>query len=310
MEHMIDIDQVELAVTGGSGFIGRGVLEFCSEAGLSCRALSRCTRPPWAGQGIEWARISSYADTSVVTKALSGAKYILHLADNPARSDERDVDLAIAICDAVITGAKSGGAEGIIVASSVYAAEDDGAGASSYGSVKRAVEQRILTASGLKTVILRLPPVYGPGGRGGLGTLAKLLQRGLLLPLGMATAPRSYVSRRNLASLILTMVGAGEKAWRNASGMTFEPSDGAAVSTRDLVKVMASQMGVAARLLPVPLGLIRIAAAVVGKKEMISSAIDRLDTASVNELDVAFGWRPRERMPESLAFLRGEFSSS
>jgi hypothetical protein len=70
---------------------------------------------------------------------------------------------------------------------------------------------------------------------------------------------------------------------------------------------MAAAMGVAPRLLPIPVSLLRVAAAATGKKELVSGAIDRLDVAPVEELETAFGWRPVERMPESLAFLADEF---
>lgn len=302
--------EVRLGVTGGTGFIARGVLESCAETGLSCRALSRSTRPPWAGQAVEWATVSSYDDAAAMRRVLGRTKYVLHLADNPARNDARSAEEAVGICDALIEAVRNNRLDGVILASSVYAAESKEGAESSYGSVKRAIERRFLSATDIRTIVLRLPPVYGPGGRGGLATLSKLVRKGLPLPLGAATAPRSYLSRRNLASLIVAMVNAGDDAWRSAAGRIFEPSDGVAIDTRDLVRNMAAQMGVAPRLLPVPLAILRALGAVTGRSEMISGAIDRLDVASAGELEAAFGWRPVERMPESLAFLRDEVSRS
>lgn len=301
---------VELAVTGGTGFIARGVLESCAEAGLSCRAVSRSTRPSWAGQAVEWSTIPDYGDAAAAKQALAGARYVLHLADNPARSGSRSLDDAIRNCNALIDAVRSNRIEGVILASSVYARDNTHGDVPSYGMVKRAIEQEFLSAADLNTVVLRLPPVYGPGGRGGLAALSKLVRKGLPLPLGAASAPRAYLSRRNLASLILAMVNAGEDTWRDAAHRVFEPSDGVAMTTRDLIRSMAAHMNVQSRLLPVPVGILRIAAVLTGKKELVSGAIDRLDVAPVGDLEDAFGWRPVEHMPESLAFMRGEVSPS
>lgn len=301
--------KADLAVTGGTGFIARGVLETCVESGLSCRALSRSTRPPWAGQAIEWLTVPSYSDAAALTKALTGVRHILHLADNPDRNDVRSAEDAARICVALIEAVRSNRVKGVIVASSVYAAKDQ-RGRASYGSVKRMIEREFLSAQDLRTIVLRLPPVYGPGGQGGLATLSRLVRKGLPLPLGAATVPRSYLSRRNLASLVVTIVGAGDDTWRSEANKLFEPSDGIPVSTRDIVRGMAAQIGVRSRLIPIPIGLLRMAAAAAGRSELVSSAIDSLEVAPVEVLEAAFGWRPIERMPESLAFLRDEVRPS
>lgn len=295
--------RVELAVTGGTGFIARGVFGGCAPD-LSCRALSRSTRPFWAEQAIEWLTIPSYSDKAALRQALAGTRYVLHLADNPARNDVRSEEEAIRNCDALIDAMKGESVEGVIVASSVYARVDGLDKASSYGAVKAAIEARFLSAAGIRTIVLRLPPVYGPGGRGGLAALSNLVRKGFPLPLAAAVAPRAYLSRRNLASLVVAIVKAGDESWSKAAGGIFEPSDGNAVCTRDLVHAMAAEMGISPRLFPVPVSVLCIVGRAVGRGELVSGAIERLDVAPVEELEAAFGWRPTERMPESLTFLR------
>lgn len=301
--------KVVLAVTGGTGFIARGILEHCAEVGLSCRAVSRSVRPPWVPQSIDWSTISSYDDAKAMETALGGAKYVLHLADNPQRNSLRNADDAIRHCDVLAGAIGNNDIQGLILASSVYARESTGEEAS-YGAVKQTIEDRLLSKRDLKTIVLRLPPVYGAGGRGGLATLARLISKRVPLPLAMATTPRAYLSRRNLAALIIAIVNAGDDVWRNNANRIFEPSDGMAVGTRDLIGHMAGHMGVSPILLPVPLSLLRMIGTVTGKQDLISGAIDKLDTAPVEELEIAFGWRPVERMPESLAFLQDDVSSS
>lgn len=298
-----DNQRITLAVTGGTGFIARGVIERMAASGVAVRALSRGSRPAWAPPTTEWRTIASYGDIADLSDALQGVRYVLHLADNPERTDERSGAEALGNADALIDGVRSNAIEGVVVASSIYA-RDSNANERSYGSVKREVEQRFLDAADLRTIILRLPPVYGPGGKGGLATLSRLVERGLPLPLGAARASRAYLSRNNFSSLILAMVNADEANWSAATGRVFEPSDDQAVATCDLIRMMATQLGRAAHLVPVPLSLLRSLGAMTGRSEMVAGATDGLEVASADEIAGYFAWRPEEQMPQSLAFLR------
>ncbi|WP_428031363.1 NAD-dependent epimerase/dehydratase family protein [Ancylobacter sp.] len=291
--------RVALTTTGSGGFIARGVLETCAREGLGSRALSRGARPNWVPDAIAWVTLPSYADQPRLASALAGTRFVLHLADDPARHGERDPAEALRVCDALIEAAREAKVEAIILASSVYARD----ARTPYGSSKRAIEDRLLAASDVRTIVLRLPPVYGPGCKGGFAALAKLVGKGLPLPLGAARAPRAYLSRRNLSSLIVTMAGMDAARCRAAAGRIFEPSDGQGVATRDLALMMGASLGRTPMLLPVPPVLLRAAGRAIGRADLVRGVVDRLETAPATELEAAFGWRPVEQMPESLAFL-------
>lgn len=303
---MNDKSQAKLALTGATGFIARGVIEACADASVPCRALSRGPRPAWAPSAVEWCTVASYTDTDSLSQALAGSSCLLHLADNPTRAVSRSGEDAVHICSSVIEAARRSGTRRAIVASSIYSRQEGDAKVTSYGTVKRLVEQYFLTAPELQTIILRLPPVYGPGGGGGFAALSRLVGKRYPLPFGMAAAPRAYLSRRNLSSLVLTIANADEKVWLNAAGGVFEPSDGSPTATRELIRAMAIRMNVIPRLLPVPLTLLRFCGTLTGKSELLSGAIDELAVAPVAHLERLFGWQPVERMPESLAFLADE----
>lgn len=292
---------MKVAVTGGTGFVARGVIEACVAAGMGCRAISRSDRPDWSAQAVEWVTVPSYDDEEALTGALSDIDCVVHLAANPDRMAASDVEETENQTRALINAQRASGTKRAIVASSVYARKPATTG--SYGKAKQTMENQFLAAGDLQTVILRLPPVYGPGGKGGAATLAKMVRRGLPLPLGAATAERAYISRTNLASLIVTIASASQENWQSAAGGIFEPSDGTVVATRDLVRMMAAQLGVPLRLLSVPTGLLRLAAGAVRKSELVAGAFDELTVEPVAALDRAFGWRPIEHMPESLRFL-------
>lgn len=292
---------MRVAVTGGTGFVAKGAIEAFAGAGIVCRAISRAHRQHWVDDAAEWVTIQSYDDAHGLIRALANVDCIIHLAANPDRTAAHDVDEANAQAAALISAQRACGVKRTIFASSIYARR--AASAEAYGKVKLAVENQFLDAQDLQAVILRLPPVYGPGGKGGVQTLARMVQRGLPLPLGSATAERAYLSLPNLASLLVAIARANDAQWQSAAGNIFEPSDGKTISTSDLARMMASELQMPLRMVSVPASLLRALAKATGKSDFVSSAFDELTVPPIEALDRAFGWRPTECMPQSLQFL-------
>ena len=292
---------MKVAVTGGSGFVGRGVIETFAAAGIACRAISLSHRPHWVNDGTEWVTIPSYEDAHGLIEALVDVDCLIHLAANPDRTATHDIGQAGAQAAALISAQRARGVKRAVIASSVYARMP--AAAASYGEIKLAVEKQFQAATDLQPIILRLPPVYGPGGKGGAQALARMVQMGLPLPLGAATAERAYISRANLTSLLVAIIRASDAQWQAAAGKLFEPSDGKTISTRDLVRAMALELKKPLRLVSVPAALLRLLAKPLGKADLVAGAFDGLTVAQTDTLDNAFGWRPIECMPQSLHFL-------
>lgn len=105
----------------------------------------------------------------------------------------------------------------------------------------------------MEVTVIRPPVVYGYGSTGSLSHLVKLIRARVPLPFGALVGNRrSLVSVENLSSLIYECVMRKEAAHR-----TFVVSDGQHVSTRDLLTLLASIVGVPVLLPPVPETLIR-----------------------------------------------------
>jgi UDP-glucose 4-epimerase len=193
-----------------------------------------------------------------------------------------------------------------IVLSSIAASlAEKGAHSRHYGIEKLAADQIFMNrlSKGSQLVVLRPPAVYGRGMNNSLSMLASMVRLRLPLPLGLAHERRHYISITNLCDLIEKIVSGSETQWLNAAGKIFEPSDGTAISTRELVKMIGKAMNRQAILIPFPVNLLRTIGAAIGRADLIGGAIDRLDVAPSKELEDAFGWRPTEKMPDSLAFL-------
>jgi nucleoside-diphosphate-sugar epimerase len=140
--------------------------------------------------------------------------------------------------------------------------------------------------SGLEPVIIRPPLVYGPGAKGNLARFCRLAQTGLPVPFAGIDNRRDLVGVVNLANLIERCVNHPA-----AAGQVFLASDGEALSTPQLYLAIAAAMGRPARMVKVPVNLMRALARSIG----LSGEIDRL-TESL-ELDVTktrdlLGWQP------------------
>lgn len=174
-----------------------------------------------------------------------------------------------------------------------------------YGEEKLAADMVFRETLGpdQRAVYIRPPAAYGSGMGGSLATVVRLVARGVPLPLGFARAPRNYISVGNLTDLLDTIAGAPDGAWQSAAGRAFDPCDGDPVATDELVRMIGRALGRPARLLPVPLGVLRTLGRLAGRVEMVSGAIDGLELADNVALREIFGWTPHERLPESLGFL-------
>jgi nucleoside-diphosphate-sugar epimerase len=74
-----------------------------------------------------------------------------------------------------------------------------------YARSKLMAEARLMevaASSGMEYVVLRPPLVYGPGAGGNFARLQRVLRSGWPLPLGCATAPRSFLGIDNLADAV------------------------------------------------------------------------------------------------------------
>jgi len=166
-----------------------------------------------------------------------------------------------------------------------------------YARSKANAEQilRALSAStGMETVIVRPPLVYGPGVKANFLALMKAVQRGMPLPLAGMHNLRSIIYIGNLVDLLTHCIShphAGNKA--------FLVSDGVDMALPELVIALAGEMRRTPRLFSFPQWMLRAAATLVGK----NAALDRLtsslqvDSSYVrNELQ----WNPPFTVQEGL----------
>jgi uncharacterized protein YbjT (DUF2867 family) len=165
---------MKLAITGGTGFVGRQLIAQALAKKHEVRAIART--PQAALAGVEW--IDGAIDPPRnLDRLVAGADAVIHVAGAINAPDRA----AFAACNidgtvAVIEAAQAAGVQRFIHVSSLAAREP---ALSDYGWSKAESERKV-EASGLDWTIIRPPAVYGPGDREMLD-LFRMAARGIVL---------------------------------------------------------------------------------------------------------------------------------
>ena len=178
-----------------------------------------------------------------------------------------------------------------------FTADDTPAPLDAYGVSKMEAEQglrEIALQTGMEVVIIRPPLVYGPGVKANFAAMMRWLRRGVPLPLGAIHNQRSLVALGNLVDLIVTCL-----THPAAANQTFLVSDGEDVSTTELLRRMGQAMGHPARLLPVPTSWLKLAASLVGKKDVAQRLCGSLQV-DIEKTRRLLGWTPPLSLDEGL----------
>ena len=302
---------MRIVVTGSSGFVGRHLLRRLVAEGHVLTAVTRRQSAGTLEAGIaRKIEVDDLACEVPDVDAMSGHDMVIHLAANirqAGRAASPEASETASMTRNIAQAARDAGIPRFLLVSSMSAtlAQAKAANARAYGFEKLAAERIAVETldAGQHLLILRPPAIYGAGMTGSLGTLAALVRRGLPIPLGLAKARRSYLAIENLGDLVAAIARMSDGAWQSLEGQQFEPDDGNLVATDDIVRAIAAHLGRKARLVPVPLFLLRLAGAMTGRRDLISGAIDPLATSGNAVLSRETGWEPAVAMPESLKFL-------
>jgi nucleoside-diphosphate-sugar epimerase len=158
-----------------------------------------------------------------------------------------------------------------------------------YGISKLEAEQglrEIAIQTGMEVVIIRPPLVFGPGVKANFATMMHWLRRGIPLPLGAIHNKRSLVALDNLVDLIVTCL-----THPAAANQTFLVADGEDVSTTELLRGMGQALGRPARLVPVPVSWLKVAAGMVGKQYVAQRLCESLQV-DIEKTRRLLGWTP------------------
>lgn len=296
-----------ILITGATGFLGQCVVQELVRRGRSVRVAVRAAVP--ADASVDQAVIGDLSGDTDWTAALKDIDTAVHLAGRAHQVKDTATDPLAEFrrvnADASVNLARQAAAAGVrrlVYVSSAHVngsrtegrafRPDDAPNPQSpYALSKVEAEQglkQVAEETVLEVVILRPPLIGGPGAKGNLATLDRVIAKGLPLPFGLANRNRrDLVSREVMADLIDTVIDHPA-----AAGETFMASDGAPLSTRALLQTLAKAQGRSVTLIPVPPVLLKTALTVLGKGAMAAQLFGDLEV-DITHTRETLGWTPK-----------------
>lgn len=300
-----------ILITGATGFIGSAVRDGLLRAGYLVRgAASASSRIPRSespeSAGLEWVVLHDRSTERETNDALRGVNVVVHLAARVHVMIDRAIDplqefrrVNVDWTDRLARSAAGQGVRRFVYLSSVkvngeqtllpFTEQDPPKPQDPYGVSKWEAEQvlvRVSTQTGLETVVVRPPLVYGPGVRGNFLQLLNLLRRGIPLPLASIHNQRSLVYLGNLVDAISRCIRDPR-----AAGRTYFVCDGEDLSTPELVRRLGMAMGTHVSLWPCPAALLYWMGPAAGKRGMIDRLVASLQVSS-SKIETELDWRP------------------
>jgi len=145
---------------------------------------------------------------------------------------------------------------------------------------------RLLAGSGTGLTVVRPPLIYGPGVKGNLLRLMKIVATGLPVPLGSLHAPRNIIGSENLCDLLIACLDHPA-----AVGEVFLAAEPEPRSTAALLEAIAGRMSLSGRIWRCPLPVLGLAAALAGKRTELAKLSRALEVSPDKAMSV-LGWRP------------------
>ncbi len=305
---------MRILITGASGFIGKTLCPALSIAGYNvCAGVRRKqTGLPLNYSVIEIGDIGPHTDWQ---QALTGVDVVIHLAarghifKDPSKNPLEDFrKVNVQGTEHLARMAAKAGVKKFIFISSVkvngegtirpYKETDIPTPEDAYGVSKAEAEnalKAVALQTGLPTVILRLPLVYGPGVKANFKNLIKLASLGLPLPFKNICNQRSFLYLGNLIDAITLCI-----THPKAIGETFLVSDAEDISTPDLMRLIASAMNKKIILFFFPTNVLNTLGILTGQKQTIKKLTDTLcvDSSKIQNL---LGWKPPFTLQQGIA---------
>jgi len=300
-----------ILITGASGFVGRGL---CARLTAKVRDVRCAVRNPSStahalavgdiGPDTSWDKALKGIDTVI---HLAARAHIMHDSASDPLSEFRRVNV-----DGTLNLARQAAASGIkrfIFLSTIkvngeqtpqglpFTESSRSAPEDPYGISKHEAEQglvEIARETGMEIVIIRPPLVYGPGVKGNFASMMRWIAKGIPLPLGAIHNQRSLIALDNLVDFIITCIDHPA-----AANQTFLVADGEDLSTTDLLRRVGQAMNRPARLIPVPMSVLKLGARLRGKQAMAQRLCGNLQV-DISKAREMLGWTPPVSVDEGL----------
>jgi nucleoside-diphosphate-sugar epimerase len=256
------------------------------------RALVRSGGGSSLDRRCETVEIASLDDESALARGFEGADAVLHLAGLahaiPAPPEERYRHVNVAGTRHVAGAAVVAGVRRLLLVSTIkvngertigrsFEATDIPAPEDAYARSKfdaECVLAEIASAGGMEWAVVRPPLVYGPGVRANFERLVHLVARGWPLPFASVGNRRTMVGVWNLCDLLGRAL-----EHPGAAGRVFLAGDARAISTPELIGLIARALGRPARLVPCPVPVLEAVAQAARRPELVARLVESLEVS-------------------------------
>lgn len=235
-------------LTGHSGFVGINLINFLASS----------------NKFINHQKGNKVEISQDVVIHLAGKAHDLKKTSNPEEYYRVNTELTQKVFDAFLAS----DAEVFITLSSVKAVADEVEGSlteehipspiTHYGKSKLLAEQYILSKGipkGKRVYILRPSMIHGPGNKGNLNLLYKIISKGIPWPLGVFENKRSFCSIDNLMFIIKELIERDDVT----SGI-YNIADDEAFSTNEVISILAESQNKKSKIWKVSKSLIQFLA--------------------------------------------------
>lgn len=233
-------------ITGSSGFVGKNLAAYLKENGAEVQSLSL--------RNDDWRHNFDRTATAIIH--LAGKA---HDTKNTS-ADEEYFQVNTEQTKKLFVEFRKSDIRDFIYFSSVKAAADSVQGIltenqspnpkTAYGKSKLAAEEFLLSQnlpSEKRLFIIRPCMIHGPGNKGNLNLLYKVVSKGIPWPLAAFDNKRSFLSIENLNYLILKLL-----EMESIPSGIYNVSDDKALSTNDVIRIISKSSGKKPRLLKIP----------------------------------------------------------
>jgi nucleoside-diphosphate-sugar epimerase len=276
--------KLTVGVTGGTGFIGRRLIQSLIEEGFDVVSLQRSQRSESLVQ-IRHFDLSSIE--TVNDDLLKGIDVVIHAAALVHNASAKECQHNLLNYDVTtklfnlskVVGVKkfifvsTVGVYGVSSLSSPIDINTQINPQTAYAKAKHLSETVLLekSTSNIAVSVMRLPLVCGENAPGNYGVLEKISKSKLPLPFGMTKNKRSIVSVELVAKVLIDAA----KDLDRYNGLQLLAED-PPVSTKDLVVQLRSHNSMSPNLVPVPKFMMKFLLAALGKRKIYEQLYEDL----------------------------------
>lgn len=254
---------INILISGPNGFVGSNIANYLNQFNYKISGLSRDSeqRNLVLSENFNWDELFPLKEFGFNTMIhLAGKAHDLKKTSNEESYFIINTGLTKSLFDVFLQS----NSQTFIYFSSVKAVADEVDGIltedvipdpqTAYGRSKLKAEEYLLAQklpSNRRLIILRPCMIHGPGNKGNLNLLYKIVSKGIPYPLAAYENRRSFLCIDNLNFLIKEIIQNKEIA----SGI-YNIADDESLSTNDLVKIISKASGKNARLWKIPKKLV------------------------------------------------------